>query len=175
MCIRNASENIQAKFMYLMMMDGAAKLWFNTLPERSIKSWGELKTAFIRNFQGTCKQLYTLEDLDRCIQKNGESARKWVSRVMEILHSSMDINPRSALQSMEKTCKYEPLVQKLGRMKNSARVSEITMGEIMEACNKHASTDKTRDDEEDKGKGPANNIGKNNNNGGQSNNNNNGS
>ena len=55
MCIRNASENIQAKFMYLMMMDGAAKLWFNTLPERSIKSWGELKTAFIRNFQGTCK------------------------------------------------------------------------------------------------------------------------
>ena len=48
------------------------------------------------------------------------------------------------------------------------------MGEIMEACNKHASTDKTRDDEEDKGKGPANNIGKNNDNGGQSNNNNNG-
>ena len=59
-------------------------------------------------------------------------------------------------------------------MKNSGRVSEITMGEIMEACNKHASTDKTRDDEEDKGKVPMNNPGKNNNNGGQSNNNNNG-
>ena len=38
MCIRNASENIQAKFMYLMMTDGAAKLWFNTLPEKSINS-----------------------------------------------------------------------------------------------------------------------------------------
>ena len=47
------------------------------------------------------------------------------------------------------------------------------MGEIMEACNKHASTDKTRDDEEDKGKGPANNTGKNNNNSGQNGNNNN--
>ena len=97
MCIRNASENIQAKFMYLMMTDGAAKLWFNTLPEKSISSWSELKTAFIKNFQGTCKRLYTLEDLDRCVQKKGESARKWMSRVMEILHSSTDINPRSAL------------------------------------------------------------------------------
>ena len=38
MCIHNALENIQAKFMYLMMTDGAAKLWFNTLPEKSINS-----------------------------------------------------------------------------------------------------------------------------------------
>ena len=67
---------------------------------------------------------------------------------------------------MEKTCRYDPLVQKLGRMKNSGRVSEITIGEIMEACNKHASIDKTRDDEEDKGKGPMNNSGKNNSSGG---------
>ena len=43
----------------------------------------------------------------------------------------------------------------------------------MEACNKHASTDKTRDDEEDKGKGPMNNPGKSNTNGGQQSNNNN--
>ena len=72
MCIRNASENIQAKFMYLMMTDGAAKLWFNTLPEKSINSWSDLKMVFIKNFQGTCKRLYTLEDLDRCVQKKGE-------------------------------------------------------------------------------------------------------
>ena len=43
----------------------------------------------------------------------------------------------------------------------------------MEACNKHASTDKTRDDEEDKGKGPVNNVGKSNNGGGHNNNNSN--
>ena len=36
MSIRNASERLQAKFMYLMMSEGAAKLWFNNLPERSI-------------------------------------------------------------------------------------------------------------------------------------------
>ena len=54
MCIRNASENLCAKLIYLMMTDGAAKLWFNSLPEKSVKSWSELKAAFIKNFQGTC-------------------------------------------------------------------------------------------------------------------------
>ena len=61
MCIRNASENLCAKFMYLMMTEGAAKLWFNSLPEKSVKSWNELKAAFVKNFQGTCKKLYTIE------------------------------------------------------------------------------------------------------------------
>ena len=38
MSIRNASENICAKFMYLMMGEGAAKLWFNSIPENTITS-----------------------------------------------------------------------------------------------------------------------------------------
>jgi hypothetical protein len=32
--------------MYLMMSEGAAKLWFNGLPEKSINSWDELKALF---------------------------------------------------------------------------------------------------------------------------------
>ena len=34
--IRNASENICAKFMYLMMSEGAARLWFNRSEERRV-------------------------------------------------------------------------------------------------------------------------------------------
>ena len=49
----------------------------------------------------------------------------------------------------------------------------VTMAELMEACNRHAATDKTQDDnEEEKGKGPANNGGKSNNGNGGNNNNN---
>ena len=69
MCIRNATENVFAKYMYLMMSDGAAKLWFKNLPEKSINSWDELKAVFTKHFQGTCKRLFSIEDLDRCIQK----------------------------------------------------------------------------------------------------------
>ena len=68
MSIRNASENICAKFMYLMMSEGAAKLWFNAIPENTITSWSHLRAAFIKNFHGTCKKLYTLDDLDRCVK-----------------------------------------------------------------------------------------------------------
>ena len=81
MSIRNASENICAKFMYLMMSEGAAKLWFNAIPENTITSWSQLRAAFIKNFHGTCKKLYTLDDLDRCVHRKGESARHWMHRI----------------------------------------------------------------------------------------------
>ena len=38
MSIRNATGNLCAKFMYLMM-EGAAKVWMRNLPPRSINSW----------------------------------------------------------------------------------------------------------------------------------------
>ena len=86
-----------------------------------------------------------------------------MGRVTEILHSSSVIEPKDAISSMKKTCKYAPLVQKLGHMKEGHRVKPVTMAELMDACNRHAATDKTQDDsEEEKGKGAANNGGKNN-------------
>ena len=109
MGIRNASENICAKFMYLMMSEGAAKLWFNAIPENTITSWSQLRAAFIKNFHGTCKKLYTLDDLDRCVHRKGESARHWMRRITEILHSSTNILPISAMTTIEKNCRYDPV------------------------------------------------------------------
>ena len=64
MSIRNATANLCARYMYLMMSEGAAKLWFNGLPEKSINSWDELKALFVKNFKGTCEKLFTIEDLE---------------------------------------------------------------------------------------------------------------
>ena len=59
---------------------------------------------------------------------------------------------------MERNCRYDPLIQKLGRMKSSSQVAE---GELMDACHKHASTDKTKDgNEEEKGKSNMPNVSK---------------
>ena len=38
MSIRNATANLCAGYMYLMMSEGAANLWFNGLPEKFINS-----------------------------------------------------------------------------------------------------------------------------------------
>ena len=145
MSIRNATGNLCAKFMYLMM-DGAAQVWMRNLPPRSINSWEQLKVAFIQNFQGTCKKLSTIEDLERCVQKKGESARHWMKRVSEIINSSQGLPPISVLMAMERNCTCNPLSWKLGRMKDSLNQGiPISIGEIMAGANKHAATDKIKD------------------------------
>jgi hypothetical protein len=153
MSILNASEEICARYLN-MMLEGAAHIWLQNLPPNSINSWDEMKEAFIKNFQGTCKRLCSIEDLERCVQKEGESSRHWMRRVAEIIHSSDNIPPSSAVLVMEKNCKFEPLVHKLGRMKDKVK----SLSEVMAAANKYASSDKTRDasdgeEEENTGKG----------------------
>ena len=119
--------------MYLMMGEGAAKLWFNSIPENTITSWSQLRAAFIKNFHGTCKKLYTLDDLDRCVHRKGESARHWMRRITEILHSSSNILPISAMTTIEKNCRYDPVSQKMSRMRSSPEANGITMGEVLDA------------------------------------------
>ena len=75
-------------------------------------------------------------------------------RVAEIIHSSDNIPPSSAVLVMDKNCKFEPLVHKLGRMKDKVK----SLSEVMAAANKYASSDKTKDasdgeEEETAGKG----------------------
>jgi len=140
MSILNASEEICARYLN-MMLEGAAHIWLQNLPPNSINTWEELKDAFIKNFQGTCKRLCNIEDLERCVQKEGESSRHWMKRVAEIIHSSDNIPPSSAILVMEKNCKFEPLIHKLGRMKDKVK----SLSEVMAAANKYASSDKTRD------------------------------
>ena len=59
------------------------------------------------------------------------------------------------LMAMERNCSYNPLSWKLGRMKESLNQGiPLTIGEIMAGANKHAATDKTKDQEEgNKGQG----------------------
>lgn len=66
MSILNASEEVCARYLN-MMLEGAAHIWLQNLPPNSIHTWDEMKEAFIKNFQGTCKWLCTIEDLERCV------------------------------------------------------------------------------------------------------------
>ena len=64
MYMKNATANLCARYLYLMMAEGAPKIWLDRLPLNNIHSWEELKTTFISNFAGTCKKQYTEADLD---------------------------------------------------------------------------------------------------------------
>src|ERR1043165_51698 len=131
-----------------MMLEGPARIWFKNLPANSVTSWTDLKEKFIKNFQVTCKRATTIVDLEQCVQKEGESTLSWACRASDIMHSSDTITAQTTVIVLERNCKFEPLVHKLGRLKRTVK----DMGELMNAVIKYAESDKTKDvdSEEDK-------------------------
>jgi hypothetical protein len=51
----------------------AARSWLSTLPNDSIRSWGELESQFARNVCSTYKRLASLEEDKSCMQRRGET------------------------------------------------------------------------------------------------------
>ena len=90
----------------------------------------------------------TIVDLQHCVQRPDESAHHWSRRVAEIIHSSDGITAAQAVLILEHNCHYEPLVQKLGRLKRKVQ----DMGELMDTLTRYAEADDTKDPGED-GKG----------------------
>ena len=97
----------------------------------------------------------SIVDLTNFKQEEGESPTHWVRRVKEIIHSSDKMDAGSAVLMLEKNCRFEPLKQKLGRLKSDCN----DMGQLMAALVKYADSDSTKDpvsDEENTGKGNKN-------------------
>ena len=77
------------------------------------------------------------------------------ARFNEIIHSSDKMDAGSAVLMLEKNCRFEPLKQKLGRLKHDCS----DMGQLMAALVNYADSDSTKDhvsDEEKTGKGKRN-------------------
>jgi hypothetical protein len=125
----------------------------------SINTWAELKECFIKNFQGTCKQPMTIVYLQHCVQREDESAHHWARQVASIIHSSDSIQAAQALLLLEKNYHFQPLVQKLGRLKRKC----TNMGNLMDVLTRYADSDLTKDpssDDDKSGKGKKNGGGK---------------
>ena len=83
----------------------------------------------------------SIVDLTDCKQGEGESTTHWVHRVKEIIYSSDKMDAGSAVLMLEKNCHFEPLRQKLGRLKRDCK----DMGTLMAALVKYADSDSTKD------------------------------
>src|SRR4051812_39127513 len=148
------SDEAMAKY-FTMMLDGWTRSWLKGLPPNFVSSWAELKARFIQNFKDTCKQSMSIVDLTNCKQEEGESTTHWVRRVKEIIHSSHKMDVGSTILMLEKNCRFEPLRQKLGRLKRDCN----DMGTLMAAFVKCTDSDSTKvpaSDEEKTGKGKKN-------------------
>ena len=144
MSIQNASSLCCARY-FPLMLEGTARTWLNNLPRNSVNSWGELKRLFITNFEGTCKRPATVEDLKRCVQKEGESTRKWYRRVADLINSAEHLSVDTVHSHLEDNTTFESLKQKLWR----SHKGDMTMGQLLAIVHKYAESDVTKDDSEE--------------------------
>ena len=141
MGIAGHSDLLAARYLPLMM-DGANRQWINTLPKDSIDSWEDMRNAFIKHFEGSYSHATTVEDLKRCVQREGESTRKWYNRVADLIKSSENLSVDTVHSHLADNTNFTDLREKLKRTKKDG----MSMSELMAIIHKYAESDPTKDD-----------------------------
>jgi hypothetical protein len=93
------------------------------------------------------------------VQREGESTHHWARRVAAIIHSSDSIGAAQAVLLLEQKCHFDPLKQKLGRLKHKCTY----MGKLMDVLTRYGDSDTTKDpssDDDKTSKGKKNDSGK---------------
>ena len=129
------------------MMEGATRQWINTLPADSIDSWEEMRDAFVRHFEGSYTHATTIEDLERCIQGQRESTRRWIQRWQELWINASGIHPDTAIHCFKNTCRYEPLVAKIKRVYRTLD----NIPDLLEIAKRYAEVDPNQDSDDESG------------------------
>ena len=70
----NEDEKVMANWFPMALKDGA-RTWLLNLAPSTISSWGEMRTRFITNFQGTRDRPPAVSDMHRIKQQPGRPCR----------------------------------------------------------------------------------------------------
>jgi hypothetical protein len=111
-------------------LTGAAQSWLNTLPNDSIRSWGELESQFARNFCSTYKRPASLEEIKSCVQRKDETLCSYIQWWSVIKNSAEDVSDEQAIDAFSAGLRRSDLVEAVGRTK--PRI----VSELMEVANR---------------------------------------
>nr|CAB3453764.1 unnamed protein product [Digitaria exilis] len=92
-----------------------ARVWLERLPNGKIRSWADLRSIFIGNFQGTCARPGKVWNLKRCRQKHGETLRDYLRRFSRQYNNLSDATDADAIAALMGGTKSRPLVNRIGR------------------------------------------------------------
>jgi hypothetical protein len=113
-------------------LTGTARSWLNTLPNDSIRSWGELESQFARNFRSTYKRPASLEEVKSCIQGRDETLRSYIQRWSVIKNSAEDVSDERVIDAFSAGLRRSDLVEEIERIKPR------TVSELIEIANRFA-------------------------------------
>jgi hypothetical protein len=111
-------------------LTGAARSWLNTLPNDSIRSWGELESQFARNFRSMYKCPASLEEIRSCVQKKDETLRSYIQCWSVIKNSEEDVSDERAIDAFSAGLRRSDLEEEIGQTKPR------TVSELMEVANR---------------------------------------
>jgi hypothetical protein len=100
-----------------LQLKGSARAWLRGLPEGSVSSWDNLVYIFIRNFQSTYKRPASIEELQACAQRSGESIRSYIQRWTILKNTAEDISEERAIDAFNTGLRRRDLKEELRRVK----------------------------------------------------------
>jgi hypothetical protein len=113
-------------------LTGAARSWLNTLPNESIRSWGELENQFVRDFRSTYKRPASLEEVKACVQRKGKTLHSYIQRWSVIKNSAEDVSDERAIDAFSAGLRRSDLMEEIGRTRPT------TVAKLMEEANRFA-------------------------------------
>lgn len=108
--IANGKKHVAVKYI-LLMVQGMARTWLNSLKPRIIKSWVDFTEVFVRNFTSTYKRLPKPRQLSLCVQGPNESTRDYLTRWAELRNSCEGVHEVQAIEYFTAGCREGTLVK----------------------------------------------------------------
>ncbi|XP_062094073.1 uncharacterized protein LOC133800122 [Humulus lupulus] len=91
MALEANNEAIQCK-VFSMTFSGTALLWFRQLKPGSVKNFGDLRRAFLQQYNANREAPRTMADLYRIEQGENEHPKSYLQHFIDLLHQIYDVD-----------------------------------------------------------------------------------
>lgn len=133
--IANDNKRVAVKYV-LLMLQGTARSWLNSLKPYSVNSWVDFTKVFIRNFTSTYNRPPKPRQLSLCIQGPDESTHDYLTRWAKLRNSCEGVHEVQAIEYFTSGC------QEANLLKHRLLCDEpATLDELLIIGDKYATTD----------------------------------
>ena len=101
MALETKNEAILRK-VFSTTLVGLALAWFRKLPEKSVDSFKDLCTQFIKQYNSSRQQQKMMANLHRLVQNEDETPQQYLARFIEVMNMIYDADSVAATGSLIK-------------------------------------------------------------------------
>ena len=88
----------------LLMLQGSARSWLNSLPANSVNCWQDFDDAFVRNFTGTYERPGRPRNLVLCVQGKDEPLKDYLARWIKLRNTCEGVHEIQDIQYFTDGC-----------------------------------------------------------------------